>query len=88
MTEKNNEEEILTALRLLDIQTVATGEGEFEFQVQVSEEFETWFKKEQSLSRWSEKRFSEWFRSVIGSELPRVHAEILGKVAEMGEKSK
>ena len=77
MSEFNNEEEILNALRLLNIETVPAGDGEFEFKVDVSEEFEKWFKENQGLSRWSEKRFNDWFRGVIRSELPKVHAEIL-----------
>ena len=74
---EKNEDKILEALRLLNIQTVPTGEGEFEFKIDVSEEFEAWFKEDQGLSRWSENRFNDWFRGVISSELPRVHAAIL-----------
>lgn len=77
MSEFKNEEEILNALRLLNIETVPAGDGEFEFKVDVSEEFEKWFKEDQGLSRWSEKRFNDWFKRVIRSELPKVHAEIL-----------
>lgn len=77
MSEFKNEEEVLNALKLLNIQAVPSGDGEFEFKVDVSEEFEKWFKDTQGLTRWSEKRFNEWFKRVIRSELPKVHAEIL-----------
>ena len=81
---EKNEDKILEALRLLNIQTVPTGEGEFEFKIDVSEEFEAWFKEDQGLSRWSEKRFNDWFRGVISSELPRVHAAILQNFGPRG----
>ncbi len=75
----NNES--LAALKLLNIETVHS-EGEFEFQVEVTEEFETWFKKDQGLKKWSEKRFNDWFKGLVSAGIPEVHTILLANATE------
>ena len=71
------EKEIVEALQMLDIRTEADEEGNIKFNIDVTEEFETWFKEEQGLKKWSEKRFNEWFKGLMSEKLPRVHAAML-----------
>ena len=73
--------ESLAALKLLNIETVHS-EGEFEFQVEVTDEFEAWFKKDQGLKKWSEKRFNDWFKGLISAGIPEVHSILLGNTIE------
>lgn len=75
MSEENNAES-LTALKLLNIETVHS-EGKFEFKVEVTEEFENWFKESQGLKKWSEKRFNSWFKGLVSAGIPEVHSLLL-----------
>ena len=75
MSEENNTES-LTALKLLNIETVHS-EGKFEFKVEITEEFEAWFKKSQGLKKWSEKRFNDWFKGLVSAGIPEVHSHLL-----------
>lgn len=61
---------------MLNIETIHS-DGSFEFRVEMTEEFENWFKKEQGLKKWSEKRFNEWFKEMVSSGLPEVHKILL-----------
>ncbi len=36
-------------------------DGTATVKVEVTDDFKEWFKKEQGLKRWSEKRFEKWF---------------------------
>lgn len=63
-------------LKMLNIETIHS-EGNFEFKIEMTEEFENWFKKEQGLKNWSEKRFNEWFKEMVSSGLPEVHKILL-----------
>ena len=63
-------------LKMLNIETIHS-EGNFEFKIEMTEEFENWFKKEQGLKNWSEKRFNEWFKAMVSSGLPEVHKILL-----------
>ena len=63
-------------LKMLNIETIHS-EGNFEFKIEMTEEFENWFKKEQGLKNWSEKRFNEWFKGMVSSGLPEVHKILL-----------
>lgn len=71
------EKEIVEALQMLDIRTEADEDGNIQFNIDVTEEFEAWFKKEQGLKKWSEKRFNDWFKGLMSEKLPRVHAAML-----------
>lgn len=73
--------ESVAALKLLNIETVHS-DGQFEFQVEVTDEFEEWFKKDQNLKKWSEKRFNEWFKGLIAAGIPEVHTILLGNTIE------
>ncbi len=73
--------ESLAALKLLNIETVHS-EGEFEFKIELTDEFETWFKKDQGLKKWSEKRFNEWFKGLVSAGIPEVHRILLGSAVE------
>jgi hypothetical protein len=75
----NNES--LAALKLLNIETIHS-EGEFEFKIELTEEFEVWFKKDQGLKKWSEKRFNEWFKGLVSAGIPEVHTILLGNAVE------
>lgn len=77
MSNNISEQEIVDALKMLDIQTSADEEGNIEFNVEVSDEFEVWFKESQGLKKWSEKRFTQWFKSLMSEKLPKVHAAML-----------
>lgn len=79
------EKEIVEALQMLDIRTEADEDGNIQFNIDVTEEFEAWFKKEQGLKKWSEKRFNDWFKGLMSEKLPRVHAAMLARRAEPGE---
>lgn len=68
--------EALAGLKLLNIETSAV-DGEFEFKIEITEEFEKWFKDAQGLKKWSEKRFNAWFKGLINQGLPEVHKEML-----------
>ena len=74
---EEREKEIVEALQMLDIKTESDDEGNIQFNIDVTEEFEVWFKKEQGLKKWSEKRFNDWFKGLMSEKLPKVHAEML-----------
>jgi len=69
------------ALKMLNIETIHS-EGNFEFKVELTEEFEEWFKKDQGLKKWSEKRFNEWFKGLISAGIPEVHSILLANTIE------
>lgn len=69
------------ALKMLNIETIHS-EGNFEFKVELTEEFEEWFKKDQGLKKWSEKRFNEWFKGLISAGIPEVHSILLSNTIE------
>lgn len=71
-----SKKEEVEGLKLLNIETIHS-EGNFEFKIEMTEEFEIWFKKEQGLKKWSEKRFNEWFKGMVASGLPEVHKILL-----------
>ena len=75
----NNES--LAALKLLNIETIHS-DGEFEFKIELTDEFEAWFKKDQGLKKWSEKRFNEWFKGLVSAGIPEVHTILLGNAVE------
>tara|TARA_Y100000114_G_C11599074_1_gene249495 strand:+ start:67 stop:366 length:300 start_codon:yes stop_codon:yes gene_type:complete len=79
MSEENTES--VTALRLLNIETIHS-EGNFEFKIEVTEEFEKWFKEKQGLKKWSEKRFNEWFKGLVSAGIPEVHSLLLSKTID------
>lgn len=83
----SNKEESVKALKMLNIETIMS-EGNFEFRIEMTEEFEDWFKKEQGLKKWSEKRFNEWFKEMLSCGLPEVHKILLadGVDAATGKK--
>jgi len=70
--------ESVEALKMLNIETI-TSDGNFEFRIEMTEEFEDWFKAEQGLKKWSEKRFNEWFKQMVSSGLPEVHKILLAE---------
>lgn len=69
------------ALKMLNIETIHS-EGNFEFKVELTEEFEEWFKKDQGLKKWSERRFNEWFKGLISAGIPEVHSILLANTIE------
>ena len=77
----NSNSESLAALKLLNIETIHS-EGEFEFKIELTDEFEAWFKKDQGLKKWSEKRFNEWFKGLVSAGIPEVHTILLGNTIE------
>ena len=78
--------ESVKALELLNIETVHAN-GEFKFNIEVTEEFESWFKEKEGLKKWSEKRFDSWFKGLISAGIPEVHRILLSEAveAETGE---
>ena len=77
----SDNKESLAALKMLNIETIHS-EGEFEFKIELTEEFEAWFKKDQGLKKWSEKRFNDWFKGLISAGIPEVHTILLGNTIE------
>lgn len=73
--------ESVKALRLLNIETIHS-DGEFKFNIEVTEEFETWFKESQGLKIWSEKRFNEWFKGLMAAGIPEVNKLLLADAIE------
>ncbi len=73
--------ESVKALELLNIETVHAN-GEFKFNIEVTEEFESWFKENQGLKKWSEKRFDSWFKGLISAGIPEVHRILLSEAVE------
>jgi len=73
--------ESVEALKMLNIQTIHS-DGNFEFKIEMTEEFETWFKNDQGLKKWSEKRFNEWFKGLIAAGIPEVNSILLGEAIE------
>ena len=78
MSENN---ESVKALELLNIETIHSN-GEFKFNIEVTEEFEDWFKEKQGLKKWSEKRFNEWFKGLISAGIPEVHRLLLSETID------
>ena len=77
----SNNNESVKALSLLNIETIHS-DGEFRFNIEVTEEFEDWFKKEQNLKKWSEKRFNEWFKGLMAAGIPEVNRILLADAIE------
>lgn len=77
----SDNKESLAALKMLNIETIHS-EGEFEFKIELTEEFEDWFKKDQGLKKWSEKRFNEWFKGLVSAGIPEVHTLLLANSVE------
>ena len=73
--------ESVKALELLNIETVHAN-GEFKFNIEVTEEFESWFKEKEGLKKWSEKRFNDWFKGLISAGIPEVHSLLLTDAIE------
>lgn len=73
--------ESVKALKLLNIETIHS-DGEFKFNIEVTEEFETWFKENQGLKIWSEKRFNEWFKGLMAAGIPEVNKILLAEAVE------
>ena len=69
------------ALKMLNIETIHS-EGNFEFKIEMTQEFEDWFKKEQGLKKWSEKRFNEWFKGLLSAGIPEVNSLLLAGTVE------
>ena len=44
-------------------------DGTATVKVEVPDDFKEWFKKEQGLKRWSEKRFEKWFSERLKNHL-------------------
>ena len=44
-------------------------DGTATVKVEVTDDFKEWFKKEQGLKRWSEKRFGKWFSERLKNRL-------------------
>ena len=79
--EMADNKESVEALKMLNIETVHS-DGNFEFKVEMTEEFEDWFKESQGLKKWSEKRFNEWFKGLISAGIPEVNSILLGNAVE------
>lgn len=77
----SDNKESVEALKMLNIETIHS-DGNFEFKVEMTEEFENWFKESQGLKNWSEKRFNEWFKGLISAGIPEVHSILLGNAIE------
>jgi hypothetical protein len=77
----SDNKESLAALKMLNIETIHS-EGEFEFKIELTEEFEDWFKKDQGLKKWSEKRFNDWFKGLVSAGIPEVHTLLLANSVE------
>lgn len=77
----DNNTESVKALKLLNIETIHS-DGEFKFNIEVTEEFETWFKESQGLKIWSEKRFNEWFKGLMAAGIPEVNKLLLSDAIE------
>ena len=50
-------------------EVIENDDGTSTLKMNVSDEFKDWFKKEQNLKRWSEKRFTKWFTESLKKEL-------------------
>lgn len=69
------------ALKMLNIETIHS-EGNFEFKIEMTQEFEDWFKKDQGLKKWSEKRFNDWFKGLLSAGIPEVNSLLLAGTIE------
>ena len=58
---KNNDP--LYTLKILEIKE--NEDGTSEMVLDLSDEFQEWFKKEQGLKRWSNKRFQTWLEQAL-----------------------
>ena len=71
----------LEALKMLNIETIHS-EWNFQFKIEMTQEFEDWFKKEQGLKKWSEKRFNDWFKGLLSAGIPEVNSLLLAGTVE------
>ena len=57
----SDNKESVEALKMLNIETIHS-EGNFEFKVEMTEEFENWFKESQGLKKWSEENLEKFHK--------------------------
>tara|TARA_Y100000034_G_scaffold124946_1_gene173827 strand:+ start:6755 stop:6964 length:210 start_codon:yes stop_codon:yes gene_type:complete len=60
-------------IKILEI--VENEDGTAEVSLDISDEFQAWFKKSQDLQRWSPKRFEKWFIEALTKGLMLVNEE-------------
>ena len=63
-TDKNSP---MFTLKIVEVKEL--DDGTSEMVLDIPDEFQDWFKKEQGLKRWSNKRFQAWLVAVIEKKL-------------------
>ncbi len=63
---KNKNSPMFT-LKIIEVNELEDGTSEM--ILDISNEFQEWFKKEQGLKRWSNKRFQAWLEDAIEKNL-------------------
>ena len=54
-------------LKIIEVNDLEDGTSEM--VLDIPDEFQNWFKKEQGLKRWSNKRFQTWLEDAIEKNL-------------------
>jgi len=67
MTDKLSIEPVVFTLKIIEVKTLKDGTSEL--ILDITDEFQEWFKKEQGLKRWSKKRFQAWLEDAIDKNL-------------------
>ena len=63
-TDKNSP---MFTLKIVEVKELEDGTSEM--VLDIPDEFQDWFKKEQGLKRWSNKRFQAWLEDAIEKNL-------------------
>ena len=50
-------------------EVIENEDGTATVKLDVPDDFKEWFKKEQGLKRWSEKRFKKWFSERLRNQI-------------------
>ena len=63
----NNKNSPMFTLKIIEVNDMEDGTSEM--VLDIPDEFQEWFKKEQGLKRWSNKRFQAWLEDAIEKNL-------------------
>jgi hypothetical protein len=63
----NNKNSPMFTLKIIEVNNLEDGSSEM--ILDIPDEFQEWFKKEQGLKRWSKKRFQAWLEDAIEKNL-------------------
>jgi hypothetical protein len=63
----DNKNSPMFTLKIIEVNDLEDGTSEM--VLDIPDEFQNWFKKEQGLKRWSNKRFQTWLEDAIEKNL-------------------